>query len=88
MTYSVNEHVTLELRIVEEALFARVVVALELAEGLRVSYTDGRRMSGLDEGAFKCCSSSCGVATYEFVAVHRHMLFQRRSVVENFGTGV
>lgn len=41
----------LELRIVEEALLAPVVVALELTEGLRVSIMDGRRMSGWESGA-------------------------------------
>ena len=43
-TYSVDKHVALELRIVEEALFAPLIVALELPKGLRVSIMDGHRI--------------------------------------------
>ena len=39
-----DKHVALELRIVEEALFAPLIVALELPKGLRVSIMDGHRI--------------------------------------------
>ena len=66
MTYRVDEHVALELRIVEEALFAPVIVTLELSEGLRVSIMDGLKMSGLEKCTVKCYSTSSfgNIATY------------------------
>ena len=41
---SVNEHVSLELRIVKESLLAAFVRALELSIGLRVSFMGDRSM--------------------------------------------